>query len=101
MRHCFTFLLFLSLASVGLTQKVKLTTVNVDSGWANNSINTAIFRKNSLVTFRNWQYIAYYNKNGYVVLGKRELGNDKWELKQTPYKGNVSDAHNVISIMVV
>jgi hypothetical protein len=100
MRHCFTFLLFLSLASVGLTQKVKLTTVNVDSGWANNSINTAIFRKNSLVTFRNWQYIAYYNKNGYVVLGKRELGNDKWELKQTPYKGNVSDAHNVISIMV-
>jgi hypothetical protein len=100
MRHCFLFLFFLLLASVASAQKIKLTTVNVDSGWANNSVNTAIFRKNSLVTFRNWQYIAYYNKNGYVVLGRRKLGNHKWELKQTPYKGNVSDAHNVISIMV-
>jgi len=100
MRHCFLFLFFLLLASFASAQKIKLTTVNVDSGWANNSVNTAIFRKNSLVTFHNWQYIAYYNKNGYVVLGRRKLGNHKWELKQTPYKGNVSDAHNVISIMV-
>jgi hypothetical protein len=100
MRHCFLFLFFLSLASAALTQKVKVTIVNVDSGWANNSVNATIFRKNSLVTFRNWQYIAYYNKNGFVVLGKRKLGSDKWQLKQTPYKGNFSDAHNVISIMV-
>jgi len=53
-----------------------------------------------LVTFHHWQYIAYYDKQGYVVLGKRKFNADKWQLKRTPYKGNVSDAHNVISIMV-
>ena len=33
-------------------------------------------------------------------MGKRKLDSDKWELKETSFKGNVSDAHNVISIMV-
>jgi hypothetical protein len=81
-------------------QNVEVKLVNVDSGWANNSVNTTIFRKNSLVSFRNWQYIAYYNKDGHVVLGKRKLDEHKWQLKTTHLKGNVSDAHNVISIMV-
>jgi len=81
-------------------QNVKVKLVNVDSGWANNSVNTTIFRKNSLVSFRNWQYIAYYNKDGHVVVGKRKLDDNKWQLTTTNLKGNVSDAHNVISIMV-
>jgi hypothetical protein len=34
------------------------------------------------------------------VLGKRKLGENKWQLKRTPYQGNTSDAHNIISIMV-
>ncbi|MGB8194666.1 MAG: BNR repeat-containing protein [Chitinophagaceae bacterium] len=74
--------------------------INVDSGWAANSVNTAVFRKNSLVSFDGYQYIAYYGKDGYVMLGKRKLSEDKWELKTTSYKGNVADAHNVISIMI-
>ena len=72
----------------------------MDSGWANNSVNKTIFRRNSLVSFHNWQYIAYYNKDGHVVLGKRKLSEDKWQLITTHLKGDVSDAHNVISIMV-
>jgi hypothetical protein len=91
---------FISFGFTSTAQKVKIKSVEVDSGWANNSINTAIFRKNSLVTFHNCQYISFYNKNGNVVLGKRRLDEDKWELKQTQFKGNVLDAHNVISIMV-
>ena len=74
--------------------------VTVDSGWAKNSVNVVIFRKNSLVSFGHWQYIAYYNKDGFVVLGKRKLNRRKWELRLTPYKGNTADAHNAISIMV-
>src|SRR5205085_7484543 len=74
--------------------------VNVDSGWANNSVNTTIFRKNSIVSFKDTQYIAFYNKNGFVVLGKRVLSSTTWNLKTTSFKGRVSDAHNVISIMV-
>jgi hypothetical protein len=74
--------------------------VSVDSGWAANSINTTVFRKNSLVSHAGNQYIAFYNKAGYVMLGKRKLDAIKWELQQTAYKGNINDAHNVISIMV-
>jgi hypothetical protein len=68
-------------------------------GWAGNSVNTVVFRKNSVVTHGNIQYIAYYDSTGHVVLGKRNLPAGKWEIKQTSFKGNISDAHNAISIM--
>lgn len=74
--------------------------VEVAEGWASNSVNAVIFRKNALVSFRDTQFIAFYDAEGTVVLGKRRIGADQWQLKQTPYKGNVRDAHNCISIMV-
>ena len=74
--------------------------VAVDSGWANNSVNTVIFRKNSVVSFKDSQYISFYNQQGYVVLGKRKLTETKWQLEKTLYQGNTADAHNSISIMV-
>jgi hypothetical protein len=77
---------------------VKIT--SVANGWANNSINTVVFRKNSLVTFRDTQFIAFYDADRYVVLGKRKSGTTKWELRKTMYQGNTADAHNTISIMV-
>ena len=100
MYRYFVFIIILSSYYSVSAQNVKVKVVNVDSGWANNSVNTTIFRKNSLVSFRSLQYIAYYNKDGYVVLGKRKLSEDKWQLITTYLKGDVSDAHNVISIMV-
>jgi hypothetical protein len=72
----------------------------VGQGWAGNSINAVVFRKNSLVSDGATQYIAYYDQDGAVVLGKRRLGTDAWELRRTDYRGNVRDAHNAISIMV-
>jgi hypothetical protein len=72
----------------------------VDSGWAGNSVNAVVFRKNSLVTHYGTQFISFYNARGFVVLGKRKIGEEKWQLVQTVYKGNISDAHNSISIMV-
>lgn len=78
----------------------KISLVTVDSGWAANSVNAVVFRKNSLVSDRQWQYIAYYNADKYVVLGKRKLGTVHWQLQKTVFKGNTNDAHNMISIMV-
>jgi hypothetical protein len=72
----------------------------VGQGWAGNSVNAVVFRKNSLVSDELNQYIAYYDGEGNVVLGKRRLGSDAWELRRTGYRGKVSDAHNTISIMV-
>lgn len=77
---------------------VKISTIGL--GWANNSVNTVIFRKNSLVTFKGEQYAAYYNNDQYIVLAKRKSGTVKWQTKLTPYKGDATDAHKDISIMV-
>ncbi|MBC8054585.1 MAG: BNR-4 repeat-containing protein [Sphingobacteriaceae bacterium] len=78
----------------------EIKVVNVAQAWANNSVNAVIFRKNSLVTYRDTQFIAYYNQDKFVVLGKRKAGTGDWILKQTPFQGNANDAHNSISIMV-
>ncbi len=37
----------------------KITVTPVAEGWANNSINAVVFRKNSLVSFKDTQYIAF------------------------------------------
>lgn len=74
--------------------------VPVGDGWANNSVNVTVFRKNSLVTYKDTQFIAYYDNDGCLILGKRKLPKGEWILHKTQYTGNVSDAHNSISIMV-
>lgn len=74
--------------------------IPVSKGWAKNTVNTVVFRKNALVTFKDTQFIAFYNEEQYVVLAKRRSGSGKWQIKQTPYKGNTNDAHNCISIMI-
>ncbi|MFD2525831.1 BNR repeat-containing protein [Flavihumibacter stibioxidans] len=74
--------------------------VNVSEGWAGNSVNAVVFRKNSVVSWRDLQFIAFYDQDQQVVLGKRTLGSNQWELKYTGLKGRATDAHNSISIMV-
>jgi hypothetical protein len=74
--------------------------VAIGAGWAKNSVNTVVFRRNSVVSHGDTQYVAFYDEEGRVVLAKRRLGTEQWELRQTQYKGNAKDAHNSISIMV-
>jgi beta-glucanase (GH16 family) len=71
----------------------------VGLGWAKNNVNGAIFRKNSVVSQGQNQYVAYYDSAGYVTLGKRRLPAGPWQVQRTNYQGNVKDAHNVISLM--
>jgi len=87
-----------SAQTINSSDKVKLSYVG--EGWANNSVNAVIFRKNSLVTWRDTQFVAYYDKDMRVVLGKRRLGENHWTIRQTQHNGNAADAHNSISIMV-
>lgn len=101
---CLTFLAFLACVLTSCAPNLNLTgrskTTYVGEGWANNSVNAVIFRKNSLVSRGDTQFVAYYDKDMRVILGKRRLGEDKWIIKPSPYKGNAADAHNSISIMV-
>ncbi|MCJ8209127.1 BNR repeat-containing protein [Mucilaginibacter sp. RS28] len=75
------------------------SSVIASDGWANNSVNTVVFRKNSLVTFKNIQYAAYYDAEQYVVLASRTLGTTTWQTHRTAFKGDATDAHKSISII--
>lgn len=74
--------------------------VEVGKGFSSTSVNTTVFRNNSIVTHGNTQYISYYDAEGWLMLGKRRLGTGEWILHRTQYKGHVKDAHNIISMMV-
>jgi len=91
-------LILLILISCSHDSDIKI--ISIEKGWAANSINTVIFRRNSVVTFNQHQYSAFYDSTGHVVLARRKLNSTDWEIKKTLYKGNVKDAHNSISIMV-
>lgn len=82
------------------TKKTFVGLMDVGEGWSKTSVNATIFRKNSIVSNDRYQYIAYYDSVGNVIIGQREFGSEDWKLKVTPFTGNVNDAHNVISIMV-
>lgn len=72
--------------------------VKAGEGYARTSVNTAVFRGSSIVSDGKSQYISFYDKEGHVIVGKRPLGSSSWELTKTQMKGNISDAHNVISL---
>ncbi|MHC0441153.1 BNR repeat-containing protein [Flavobacterium sp. 3-210] len=91
------FILFLSSFFCVAQQNIEIP---VGNGWSSNSVNTVKFRKNALTTFKNFQFIAYYDNDGAVILGKRKLNSVNWEIVKTPYSGNVKDAHNTISIAI-
>lgn len=96
-------LLAMLIAASGLSAHAKTPSVSlkeVGTGYAATSVNTAVFRGSSIATHGDTQYISYYDGDGYVTLGKRKLGDDKWTISRTQYKGNVKDGHNVISIGV-
>ena len=76
-----------------------VTETTVGFAWAGNTVNTAVFRKNSVVTFKDTQYTAFYSEDGALTLAKRAVGDSVWTVQKTNYKGNVKDAHNIISIM--
>ncbi len=94
------FLLFTGLLA-GQTGKL-ITTRIIPSGvgWAGNSVNTVVFRKNSLTSLNGFQVISYYDAEGFVILGKRKISDSSWTWKKTAYKGKISDAHRSISIVL-
>jgi len=81
-------------------QAIELKQSTIGQGWANNSVNVTVFRKNSLVTHNGLQFAAYYDAERYVVLAKRRVDESAWTVQRSQYQGKASDAHNSINIMV-
>jgi hypothetical protein len=87
-------------AQTGLTAAAGACLSPIGQGFAGNTVNVTIFRKNSVTTHAGHQYAAFYNQDGNVVLARRATGSAQWQIRTTPYAGNVRDAHNGISIAV-
>jgi hypothetical protein len=77
---------------------LKVQQSDLGLGWAKTSVNATIFRKNAIVSGGGYQFVAYYDSAAKIVLARRKLGQQKWQLHITQYSGNVYDAHNSISI---
>ncbi len=83
----------------GATYAVELAParlVPIAPGFAATSVNTTIFRHNSLTTRHNVQFTAYYDNDAHVVLAKRKFGEANWTIRRTELIGNPYDAHNAI-----
>ena len=74
------------------------------SGYAANSVNTTVFRANSVATGvvdgTTRQFTAWYDGTGNLMLAQRALGSDRWTVRDSGKDGPVQDAHNSISIAV-
>ncbi|RAV98259.1 neuraminidase [Pseudochryseolinea flava] len=81
-------------------QAIATKEITIAKGWSQTSVNATIFRRNSIVSHNEYQYVAFYDSTAAVVLAKRKLTSNDWEIVRTRYTGNVADAHNVIAIGV-
>lgn len=72
----------------------------VGKAWARTSVNAPIFRKDALTSNATFQYIAYYDDLGEVIVGQRLLTSDDWIVSATGFYGHPEDAHNSISLMI-
>jgi hypothetical protein len=93
-------LLFVVGAGAAPAAEPRARLVRVGEGWARNQVNAVIFRRNSVVSRGETQYVAFYDAGARMVLAKRRLGTTLWELRRTPYTGDAADAHWSISIAV-
>ena len=93
-------LLILTCLCLTACTSLKVQQTEVGSGWARNSVNTVIFRKNALTTHGDLQFTAYYDASSNLVLAKRKKGFKNWTTFTTGYKGHTEDAHRDISIAV-
>ncbi len=73
-------------------------------GFAGNAVNSVSFRKNAVTSWEDsqgnlLQYCAWYDYAGNLVLAKR-INQGDWEYSWTGFQGDITDAHNAISIAV-
>jgi autotransporter-associated beta strand protein len=71
------------------------------NAYALDSVNSSAITLNNLVTIGSYQFIAYYNTSGDVVVGRRSTGSTSWTLDTTSYTANqITDGHDMVAIAV-
>ena len=80
-----------------LASNVNLVTLK--KGWSRSSINTTIFRYNSISSFGDIQVVGFYDTKRRLTLAQRKINESEWEFNTLSYKGKTRDSHNVITLM--
>ena len=79
----FVILSFAIVGALGAAAVTPRLVKAADNGWGSTSVNTTVFRNNSLVTHDGVQYISYYDADGYLTLGSRDVDADRWNIHRT------------------
>ncbi len=72
----------------------------VDKAYAGSSINVLAGSRQTLFTDGEHQYAGFYNTDGNLVLAKRHLQQQRWQVQTTQFDTAPEDAHNTISLVV-
>ena len=78
-------------------EKPAAKTVTVEKTWEIGEVISAFPVGFSLVTKKNRQFAAYYDKEHRMTVASRSLGSDKWEYKVLPCKIGW-DSHNYVTM---
>lgn len=73
-------------------------TLDLGNAWADNTVNTAIFRQDGMVTQNGYQFTAFYVDEKTISIVKRKLNTNQTERYELPGDYELSDSHNAISI---
>ncbi|MGQ4387707.1 BNR repeat-containing protein [Streptomyces sp. SAS_270] len=63
-------------------------------------VNNNSFQKNGLLTYKGYQYAAWYTSTRNAVVARRALGASSWSKVTLSHQLKSSDSHNVISMGV-
>ncbi len=75
-----------------------VSVLDLGPGWANNTVNTVIFRHHGIVTFDSYQFAAFYDDKSQMVFVRRDLRDDSLSFYRMAGEYNTRDAHNSISL---
>ncbi|GAA4894066.1 BNR repeat-containing protein [Streptomyces coeruleoprunus] len=66
----------------------------------NGLVNNNSFQKNGLLTYKGYQYAAWYTADRSAVVARRPLGATTWQTVKLAHTLRYDDSHNVISMGV-
>ncbi len=92
--------MFVGRAAAADDANLKTERIPIGRAYADDGVNTSVFRDNSVITLGGYQFVTYYAPDGNVVVGRRQLPSTKWDLAVQSFKGKVSDAHNDVVLGV-
>ncbi|MER7394315.1 BNR repeat-containing protein [Streptomyces sp. NPDC000151] len=61
-------------------------------------VNNNSFQKNGLLTYKGYQYAAWYTADRHAVVARRPVTGTEWQTVELPHRLSVDDSHNVISM---